>query len=158
MPFLCVQGGKGETLWYNLLKGYYMRYVLHADDDQEDRWNLKYLINGIDPNVEVCSFTNGLELIYRIESMEANTLLDSVIFLDVRMPIWDGIRTLKTLKANPSFNYVPVYMWSVAESRSEMGLYIKHGARDFLIKPTEPDDWETTKSKLKEILKSDTLK
>lgn len=132
-----------------------MRYVLHADDDQADRWDLKYLVNDIDPAAEVLSFSNGLELILCVESMQGNALMNSIIFLDVRMPIWDGVRTLKALQSNPSFNYVPVYIWSTAESKSEMGLCIREGARDFLTKPTQPEEWDEARDKLKRALVRD---
>ena len=129
-----------------------MKYVLHADDDEADRWDLKYLINSMHPDAEVINFTNGLELIRCVESMDEDALSNAIVFLDVQMPIWDGIRTLKALQASPSSNFVPVYMWSTAESKSEMGLCIREGARDFLVKPTQPEEWDEAKDKLRRAL------
>jgi CheY-like chemotaxis protein len=77
---------------------------------------------------------------------------ETIIFIDLEMPIWDGIKTLKSLQAEPKYARIPIYIWSSAESRSEKELCLKWGAKDFLSKPVTPEEWETAKEVLRTIL------
>ena len=128
-----------------------MKYILHADDDHTDRWDFKYLVNTIEPSLNVIGFTNGLELMQYLGGV-SDQLLPSMIFLDLRMPIWDGTRTLKAIKNEPRFMTIPVYIWSVGDSKSEMDLCIKLGAEQFIAKPSTEDERLETNNFIKELL------
>jgi CheY-like chemotaxis protein len=105
-----------------------MKYILHADDDHSDRWDFKYLVNTIDPSINVLGFSNGLELMQYLGGI-SDQLLPFMIFLDLRMPIWDGIKTLQAIKNEPRFMSIPVYIWSIADTKREMELCIRSGRR-----------------------------
>ena len=128
-----------------------MKYLLHADDDHTDRWDFKYLVNSIDPSINVIGFTNGLELMQYLGGI-SEPLLPSIIFLDLRMPIWDGPKTLKTIKNEPRYMSIPVYIWSTADSKSEVELCIKLGAEDFLTKPTTDEEHTNSKNFIAELI------
>jgi two-component system cell cycle response regulator len=62
-----------------------------------------------------------------------------LIFLDVTMPIMDGVTMLTNLKSNPDLKAIPVIMLT-AESGRENVLHIaKLGVRDYLVKPFKED-------------------
>jgi len=122
-----------------------MKYILHADDDHSDRWDFKYLVNTIDPSINVLGFSNGLELMQYLGGI-SDQLLPFMIFLDLRMPIWDGIKTLQAIKNEPRFMSIPVYIWSIADTKREMELCIRSGAEQFLTKPTTGE--EHTRSRI----------
>lgn len=117
-----------------------MQYVLHADDDELDRITLQRLIHLVNPSVRYTGFENGLELMQYLGTLQKHQLPD-LIFLDLRMPIWDGIKTLKALKSDSKYSGIPMFMWSLTDSPNEMQLCIRLGAREFLKKPVEDDEW-----------------
>ncbi|HUQ65014.1 MAG TPA: response regulator [Flavitalea sp.] len=128
-----------------------MRYILHADDDHTDRWDFKYLVNTIDPSINVLGFTNGLELMQYLGGI-SDQLLPSLIFLDLRMPIWDGPKTLQAIKNEPRLMSIPVYIWSIADTNREMQLCLKLGAEKFLTKPTTQEEHMTIRKFISTLL------
>ena len=128
-----------------------MRYILHADDDHTDRWDFKYLVNTEDPSVNVLGFTNGLELMQYLGGI-SDQLLPSFIFLDLRMPIWDGPKTLQAIKHEPRFMAIPVYIWSIADTSREMQLCLKLGAEKFLTKPTTQEEHANSRKFISSLL------
>ncbi|HUQ65440.1 MAG TPA: response regulator [Flavitalea sp.] len=128
-----------------------MKHILHADDNESDRWAFKYLIHNLEPTIDLRSFPNGLELAQYLETMKEE-IPETIIFIDLEMPIWDGIKTLKALQREPKYANIPIYIWSSAESKNEKNLCLKLGAKDFLSKPVKPEEWETAKETLKMII------
>ena len=128
-----------------------MKYIVHVDDDLSDRWDFKYLVNSIEPNLEISSFSNGLELLqYLGETKEEK--FPSVIFLDFTMPIWDGLKTLRVLKNEAKYSYIPVYIFATRESHNEEELVMQSGATGILTKPALNEDFVELKEKLSMIL------
>jgi CheY-like chemotaxis protein len=128
-----------------------MLSILHADDDHSDRWDLRYMINELEPNVNAIGFSNGLELMQYLGEI-SDGLLPAFIFLDLRMPIWDGIKTLKALKSEPRYTTIPVYMLSGIDSKKEMELAIQLGAERFILKPTTEEQRLKVRIILAELL------
>jgi len=128
-----------------------MSRILHADDDHSDRWDLKYLLESLDSSVEVVQFSDGFDLAQHLTHVPDNEL-PAAIFLDLRMPIWDGIKTLKALKIEARFATIPVYMWSAADSKNEMDLCIQLGAERYIIKPSNEDERLKARIALAELL------
>lgn len=128
-----------------------MKRIFLADDDDSDRWDLMHLINSINPAIEVVGFKNGLELMQNLTNLGEDQL-PSVIFLDLRMPIWDGVKSLNALMTNPKFFAIPVYMWSVMDTKNEMDLCLNLGAQDFITKPTMEEEWIAVKIILSRII------
>jgi CheY-like chemotaxis protein len=128
-----------------------MMLILHADDDHSDRWDFQYLIKYLDPSVNVVGFQNGLEMMQYLGSLKDEEL-PAYIFLDLKMPIWDGIKTLKALKIEPRYATIPVYMWSGVDSRNEMDLCIQLGAERFIVKPGTEEDRMKIRILLSELL------
>ncbi len=117
-----------------------MQYVLHADDDELDRITLQRLIHVVNPAVKYLGFENGLALMQYLGTLQQHQIPE-FIFLDLRMPIWDGIKTLKAIKSDSKYSGISVYMWSLADSANEMQLCTRLGAREFLQKPTNDEEW-----------------
>ena len=58
-----------------------------------------------------------------------------LVLLDVELPAMDGLETLKRIRANPSWNDVPVIMLSGHCEPKWVAGCMAHGAADYLIKP-----------------------
>ncbi len=54
--------------------------------------------------------------------------------VDVQMPKWDGLKTLKAFRANPVLQKVPVIILTVDSRKSTVLTAIQSGASDYMIK------------------------
>ncbi len=87
------------------------------------------------PNVEeIYEAYNGLEA---LEVLEKHKDIN-MIFLDIKMPVMDGIEFLENLKSRHEFDYIPVIVLTTDETRKEEALNL--GAFDFIVKPIHQND------------------
>jgi len=123
-------------------------YILYAEDDEDDQLDMKRLIADIDPSMVLKIFNNGLELVQFLTSLKNNETRPVLIFLDVNMPIWDGVRTLQTLKSDAHLNNIPVIMWSTSTLQRDIDLAQRLGATAFITKPIHHEEWVKVKAQL----------
>jgi CheY-like chemotaxis protein len=123
-------------------------YILYAEDDEDDQQDMKRIIADIDPSMDLKVFNNGLELVQYLTGLKNHEPKPALIFLDVNMPIWDGVRTLQTLKSDAHFNNIPVIMWSTSTLQRDIDLAHRLGATAFITKPIHHDEWIRVKAQL----------
>ena len=82
----------------------------------------------------------GLELLQYLNNMSKGNL-PCCIVLDINMPIWDGIRTLKALKVEERYMNIPVIMFTTSRSLRDNELSLKLGAQGFVTKPVNHKDF-----------------
>ncbi len=110
-------------------------YLLYADDDEDDRAILVEMMRRVDPSVPVLTTENGLELIQFMGAINPGDKLPSCVVLDMNMPVWDGIRTLRALKEDTHFRNIPVFLFSTSTSARDAALVNSLGAEAFITKP-----------------------
>lgn len=121
-----------------------MNKVIIVDDHALFARSLAGLINTF-PDYEVIEiFKNGQEL---VEMYASNQEIPSIILLDVKMPIMDGLTTMKWLKNNKPEALVLVI--TMEDNEQTIISMLKDGAKGYLLKDTEP---ETLKLALDTIL------
>ncbi|MBA7602887.1 Regulatory protein AtoC [subsurface metagenome] len=108
-----------------------MRKILVVDDEQNIRRMLTRVLSP--EGFIVQEAVNGLEALKRLQ--EENY---SLVLLDLRMPVLDGIDTLKKIREY-DIN-LPVIMMSAYGSIPEAVEAMKLGALDYLIKPFDIDE------------------
>ncbi|MEK0314643.1 response regulator [Cohnella sp. 56] len=86
---------------------------------------------------------NGLEAWEMVERLQPD-----VLFTDIRMPIMDGIEVIR--RAAERFPDLQSVVVSGYDDFSYARLAIRYGAKDYLLKPVEAEDMETTLHKLLE--------
>lgn len=86
---------------------------------------------------------NGLEAWELVERLQPD-----VLFTDIRMPIMDGIEVIR--RASERFPDLQSVVVSGYDDFSYARLAIRHGAKDYLLKPVEAEDMEATLRKLLE--------
>ena len=106
--------------------------ILYVDDDEDDRDIFREAIRSIDDTLNLISAANGLEALALLE--EAATLPD-LIFLDINMPLMNGITCLKEIKLNSRTAKIPVIMFTTTRDASEIAECRAHGANGFVNKP-----------------------
>lgn len=105
--------------------------VLIVDDEQDFRrlFVKRFTLR----NLEVDAVGSGREALEALEDKEYD-----VVVLDVRMPVMDGIETLKELKKrHPSTEVIMLTGHGSVKSGIEG---MSHGAFDYVLKPFKIDD------------------
>lgn len=77
--------------------------------------------------------TDAAAALTRLESQSY-----SLVVLDLFMPGMDGFAFLKTVRANPSLNRMPVLVLSGSERSEDRVRALDLGADDFVVKPFNP--------------------
>ena len=106
-----------------------------ADDQQLIRLGLRTLLESEDDLQLVWEAENGrraLELARRSPP--------DVILMDIRMPVMDGIASLREIAADPALAAVRVVVLTTFESDEHVFAALRAGAAGFLIKDAEPAD------------------
>lgn len=107
-----------------------MALVLVVDDAQFMRMRLNKLLT--DAGHQVVEAANGLEALEKYEQHSPD-----IVMMDITMPEMDGLTALKELRQrHPD---AKIIMCSALGQQSAVLEAIKAGAKDFIVKPFEPD-------------------
>ena|SRR5688572_8581908 len=112
------------------------RYILYADDDEDDQNVMKELIPIIIPGMELIIRENGLEVIDFLNQLSEEENIPALVILDLNMPGWDGIQTLKEIKKNYRYNNMPVLIFSTTNNITDRQRALSEGAVGFVSKPS----------------------
>ena len=102
--------------------------ALVADDFAENREILCGMLEDI--GVSVVSVENGQEALDRMEDVKPN-----IVFLDIRMPVLDGVEAVKLLQADERWKGVNVVAISASALEHEKREFLQAGFDDFIDKP-----------------------
>ena len=123
-----------HTLDYSELFNIYLQFkerkikILIAEDAEETRDFLKVLLET--PLVEVDCVENGLEALNLLKIKKFD-----LIFLDISMPIMDGLQTVTTIKANDNFKNVSVVALTAHAIIGYKEKYLNYGFDAYVTKP-----------------------
>ena len=109
--------------------------VLLADDSKTiiKMQTLQFNDLGI---TDILTAENGEEVLALLkENMPVN-----IIFLDLNMPVMDGLTCLRKIRKNEEYKDVSVVMCSTDSEEGNMLGAIREGANDYIIKPFSLDD------------------
>lgn len=104
--------------------------ILAVDDNDANLLLIKSLLSEIVTDVYVAS--TGQEAIERCLHTEFD-----LIFMDIQMPILDGLTTMKLIKENVTNKSTPVIAVTALVIKEEQERFIKEGMSEFLAKPLE---------------------
>lgn len=109
--------------------------LMIADDDQDDVVIFKDLIKEI---FEVSSQTytlhnvfDGVELMKVLDTLP---ILPDVLFLDINMPLKNGMNCLREVKGNEKYKNMRVIMLSTSSFYAHMRLAYESGAELYIVK------------------------
>lgn len=109
-----------------------------ADDDEDDRLFFTDAFQELKINTIVNTVNNGKELLNYLNHPE--TVLPNIIFLDLNMPILNGIDCLKQIKLNDKFKDIAVAIYSTSSSDQDVEDTFVLGANIYIKKPSNFDD------------------
>lgn len=123
--------------------------LAYADDDEDDRMFFEEAIQEIFPELKMKLFSNGKLLLNYIVSNFSADMLPKLIFLDLNMPVMNGIECLSELKKNIISKKIPVVIYSTSSSNRDRLKLMEMGAICFLTKETSLG---AMKSQLKQVI------
>lgn len=109
-----------------------------ADDDEDDRLFFTDAFEELKINTIVNTVNNGKELLNFLNHPE--TVLPHIIFLDLNMPILNGIDCLKQIKSNDKFKDIAIAIYSTSSSDQDIEDTFVLGANIYIKKPSNFDE------------------
>ncbi len=104
-----------------------------ADDDEDDRMLFEEVLEEIDIQTKLSLFKNGQELSDHLSLPDI--MLPDLLFLDLNMPIKNGIQCLCEIRKNPRLNSIFIAIYSTSSSEKDIQNTFKHGADIYINKP-----------------------
>ena len=117
--------------------------IYYLDDDIDDLYIFKDVAESLGHEVSI--FVNGNELLKALKGKQ----LPDIIFLDIRMPVFNGEEILHLIKKTENSMHIPVVMISGYSPKSLVRHYLEAGANYIMKKPASIADY---KSSLEQIL------
>ncbi len=118
-----------------------------ADDDEDDRLLFTDAFDELKINTVVSTFNNGQLLMDFLNNPES--VLPHIIFLDLNMPIKNGIDCLKEIKQNERLKNIAIAIYSTSSSDDDVENTFVLGANVYIKKPA---DFNTLKKILNDVV------
>ncbi len=114
-----------------------------ADDDADDRFLFEEAIKEIHIKTNLSLYVNGKELMEYLTS--PNVVLPQLVFLDLNMPVKNGLQCLKEIRGNNALKELSVAIYSTSCSEKDIEETFINGANIYINKPNNFN-------KLKEVI------
>lgn len=118
-----------------------------ADDDEDDRLFFTDAFDELKINTKVSTFNDGVALMNYLNN--ENSVLPSVLFLDLNMPKKNGVECLLEIKKNEKLNDIAIAIYSTSSSEEHIEETFINGANIYIKKP---NDFEDLKKILSEVV------
>ena len=126
-----------------------MNKLFLIDDDLDDQFIFKEVIESINPTLLCDTATNGK---IALDKLKVTTPLPDIIFLDLNMPIMNGFEFLIQIKKENTLSKIPVCIFTTSNILRDKELTKEFGAQFFL---TKPNDFRVLRKKLQQVLSAD---
>ena len=110
--------------------------ILLVDDDADDRKYFKEAVREIDATIECATAKDGQQALELLQNPEHS--LPDYIFLDLRMPRYNGKQCLMQIKADARLKDIPVIIYTTSKEVEESVELQRLGAVHFISKPSDP--------------------
>lgn len=111
-----------------------MYKVLVIDDDENIRIFIERLLTK-KFSCSVITAENGLDGLNRIKYDKPE-----IVFLDITMPVLDGVETLKRIREDETIKNLPVIMLTAISDKAIIAKVLKMGITSYLLKPLMFDE------------------
>ena len=126
-----------------------MNKIFLIDDDEDDQLLFKQAIEFINPMLQYDTATNGKIALDRLKSSPS---LPDIIFLDLNMPVMNGLEFLIQIKKEDALSQIPVGIFTTSDVLRDRELTKEFGAQFFL---TKSNDFQVLRKKLEQVLSAD---
>jgi CheY-like chemotaxis protein len=118
--------------------------IFYLDDDFDDLFLFKEAAENLGHNVHI--YVNGHEMLKAL-----NSNVPDIIFLDIRMPVFNGEEILNIIKNTDAWKKIPVVMISGYNPKSLVRDYLGAGANYLMKKPASMADFGSSLSQVLSI-------
>lgn len=125
-----------------------IKRIYLADDDEDDAFLFKDVLDGLNKKVQLTIAVDGLKLIALLE--QADTLPD-LIFTDLNMPLKNGFQCLQEIRSRPEWNAIKVIIHSTTSQQSQIDKAYELGADFYLPKLADYRQFESALIKCLEM-------
>jgi CheY-like chemotaxis protein len=122
-------------------------YIILADDDEDDRQFFKDAFNEIKIKTVVHVVNDGAELMNHLT--RENNQLPQLLFLDLNMPLKNGMECLKEIKSIDRLKDISIAIYSTSASEDDIEETFVKGANVYIKKP---DDFVALKKILSKVI------
>ena len=112
-----------------------MRRIYLIDDDMDDVDLFRDALEEVNPSVSLQFANDGFEAVNNLSAM--TDALPDVIFLDISMPVFNGLQCLASFKNNDQLKDLPVIMYTTSSHEGEIRMARELGALAFVTKPND---------------------
>lgn len=127
------------------------KIILHVDDDEDDCQLLKESVWEHDGEIKVHDVNNGRAALLFLQQAKMNSVLPSLIILDLNMPVMDGKELLEELKKDSDLSSIPIVVFTTSSNPVDKEFASKYGA-EFITKPPSIKQLSDTVKKLLYLL------
>jgi CheY-like chemotaxis protein len=124
-----------------------MPTIYLIDDDMDDVELFREALEEVDPSVSLQYANDGYEAVRDLT--EQKQVLPDLIFLDISMPVFNGLQCLASFKKDDKLKDLPVIMYTTSSQEREIRTARELGASGFV---TKPNDFKHLKRMLAMIL------
>ncbi|SDB46063.1 Response regulator receiver domain-containing protein [Flavobacteriaceae bacterium MAR_2010_188] len=125
----------------------FLRIIL-VDDDEDDRILFSKAIDELKINTDLLMFEDGYEL---LDHLNDDPNLPSIIFLDLNMPIINGMDCLREIRSNQKYSDISIAIYSTSSSENDIDQTFIHGANVYINKPYNYNKLKDTIDKVLKI-------
>ena len=111
----------------------HMMNIALADDDADDRMLFEEAIEEIEMKTQLSLFKDGKQLMNHL--LASPTTLPEIVFLDLNMPVKNGMQCLKEIRQHPLLKELCVAIYSTSSSEQDIEETFVHGANIYINKP-----------------------
>jgi CheY-like chemotaxis protein len=109
-------------------------FFLLVEDDEDDRFFFLETLRSIDPAIQSMVAINGKEALTLLNNDFFS--LPDYIFLDLNMPLMNGLKCLEEIRKIPALKQIPVIIYSTTSEKEVEEKSRSSGAFSFFIKPS----------------------
>ena len=110
-------------------------YIILADDDEDDRLFFTDAFSELKISTKFQTCNNGVELMEYLK--KDDSVLPNVLFLDLNMPMKNGIECLDEIKADKRFDDIIIAIYSTSSSEEHIEETFVKGANIYIKKPND---------------------
>ena len=122
--------------------------IILADDDADDRMLFEDAIDEIVVKTNLSLFNDGKDLMEHL--LQPGISLPEIVFLDLNMPIKNGMECLKEIRQTENLKHLCVAIYSTSSSEKDIEDTFVNGANIYINKP---NSFKELKKAIERVLK-----
>ncbi len=118
--------------------------VLLVEDNEDDVFAMERAFRKAALSANLTVLTDGRQAMDYLSgtgkySDRADNPLPSLIFLDLKLPYYNGHELMEWMRDRPILSDIPIVILTGSDETSDHQRCVSNGAKDYLVKPSSPE-------------------